>query len=281
MKFNTKRIVALLALLLIPLLFMTSCTVSTDDSERIHALTVKMINAIKTGDSETAFELVQSACTQEEFDEKYVTLEPIFLDISSYELRCISVSTEEAEGKKYEYAQYILLSDEKTLELQVTMDQETQMLYGFRSSSDNPEAKTYITTSGTITTLDKTSGWQWVLLAVSLLEIAFVIWMAIDCMLHKVESKFLWMSLILLGMFTLSFSYGDGSFSFNFGISFILEYTSLVGHVKDLVTLRVMVPAGAVVYLFMRKKLHSTAAKKQAEAAEKPKYRSYIPDDEK
>ncbi|MBQ4121761.1 MAG: hypothetical protein IJD35_07095 [Clostridia bacterium] len=275
---HTKRLIAILSLLLIPLLFLTSCGETVPESKTLRTLTDDMIVAMKTGDAEAAFSLVAASCTQEEFDTFYEQFEPVFLVIEDYELYLHATAEEEKDGRLYESAQYILLSDAKQLVLSANMEKGTNALSGFLVGEPEENLKTYIETSGTVTTLDKTTGWQWVALAASLLEIAFILWMAIDCALRKIESKFLWISLILLGIVTLSFSFGDGSFGFDFAISFIFDYTALIGHVRDLVSLHVMLPIGAVVYFFLRKRLKAPTL---PEEETKKVYKSYIPDDEK
>ena len=273
-----KRLIAILSLLLIPLLFLTSCGETVPESATLRDLTVRMVNAMKIGDTETAFSLVAASCTQEEFDDFYEKFEPVFLVIEDYELYVHATAEKEQDGRVYESTQYILLSDEKQLVLSANMEKGTSSLSGFQVGEPEENLKKYIETSGTVSTLDETKDWQWVALGVSVLEIAFILWMAIDCALRKIESKFLWISLILLGIVTLSFSYGDGSLAFDFAISFIFDYTALIGHVKDLVSLHIMLPIGAVVYFFLRKRLKAPTP---PEAETQKVYKSYIPDDEK
>ena len=272
-----KRLIAVISLLLIPLLFFTSCGEVTE-SKPLRDLTDRMIVAMRAEDAEGAFDLVAASCTKEEFDTFYEQFAPVFKEIGDYELYVHATSEEKQEGRQYESTQYILLSDTKQLVISANMEKGTSSLTGFLVGQPEENLKTYIETSGTVTTLDKTTGWQWVALVASLLEMAFVLWMAIDCILRKMDSKFLWLSLILLGMFSLAFSFGDGSFGFNFTVSFIFDYTALVGHVRDLVSLRVMIPIGAIVYFFMRKRLKAPTPPQQEV---KKVYKSYIPDDEK
>lgn len=273
-----KRLIAILCLLLIPLIFLTSCGETLPESKPLRDLTDRMIVAMKTGDAEGAFDLVAASCTKEEFDDFYEQFEPVFAQIEAYELHVYSTSQDTNEGRLYETTQYILLSDSKQLVISANMEKDTTKLAGFQVGEPEENLKKYIETSGTLSTLDATKGWQWAALAASLLEVAFVIWMAVDCALRKIDSKFLWLSLILLGIVSLSFSFGDGSFGWNFNVSFIFGYTAYIGHIHNLMSLRIMLPAGAVVYFFLRKRLKAPAAPKEET---KKVYKSYIPDDEK
>ena len=275
---HTKRLIAILSLLLVPLLFLTSCGEPVPESKTLRDLTDRMIVAMKTGDPVAAFDLVAASCTQEEFDDFYERFEPVFVVIEDYELHVHATAEQEKDGRVYESTQYILLSEAKQLVITANMEKGTSRLSSFLVGEPEENLKAYIETSGTLSTLDKTSGWQWVALAVSLLEIAFILWMAIDCALRKIEGKFLWLALILLGIVSLSFSFGDGSFGWGFDVSFIFGYTAYIGHVYDLMSLRIMLPVAAVVYFFLRKRLKAPTP---PEEETKKTYKSYIPDDEK
>lgn len=273
-----KRLIAILLLLMIPFVFFTSCGESVPASEQLHDMTVEMVDAMIAKNKTTAFSLMSGACTTEEFDEWYDQWTPIFDGIQEYDFYLNSTAEETQNGRDYEAVQYLLISDEKQLVISSSMEKGTSSLSGFGVGEPDENLKTYLETSGTVTTLDKTTGWQWVALGVSLLEIAFILWMAIDCAFRKIESKFLWIFLILLGIVSLSFSYGDGSFGVDFAINFIFDYTAYISHIRELVSLRVMLPIGAVVYFFLRKRLKAPAAPQ--EKTQKV-YKSYIPDDEK
>lgn len=279
MKQTTKRLIAIFSLLLIPLLFFTSCGETLPESQPLRELTIDMVDAMKASDYDEAFSLVWASCTEEEFKDFYDTIEPIFADIEEYDLHLHSTSEMKQEGRVHETTQYLLFSDEKQLLISASMERGGESLSGFFASEADINLKTYIVTSGTLSTLDKTTGWQWVALGVSLLEIAFIFWMTIDCIFRKIDGKYLWLLVILLGIVSLSFSFGDGSFDWAFNVSFMMGYTALIGHIDALVSLRVMLPLGALVYFFLRKRMKPPVAKSQ-EPVQKT-YKSYIPDDEK
>ena len=279
MKQTTKRLIAILSLLLIPLLFFTSCGETIPESEPLRDLTIDMVEAMKASDYDEAFSLVWAICTEEEFKEFYETIEPIFSDIGEYDLHLHSTSEIKQEGRVHDKSQYLLFSGEKQLLLSASMERGGESLSGFYATEADINLKTYIVTSGTLSTLDQTTGWQWVALAVSLLEIAFIFWMTIDCILRKMDGKYLWLTVILLGIVSLSFSFGDGSFDWAFNVSFMFGYTALIEHIDALVSLRVMLPLGTLVYFFLRKRMKPPVPKSQ-EPVQKI-YKSYIPDDDK
>ena len=66
-----KRLTAIFLLLLIPLLFLTSCGETISESKPLRDLTDRMIVAMKMGDADGAFDLVAASCTKEEFDDFY------------------------------------------------------------------------------------------------------------------------------------------------------------------------------------------------------------------
>lgn len=275
MKKTKKLFLSLFTLILIPLLFLTSCQ-DTTESEELRSLTVRMIDAMKAGDPEAAYALALGACTQEEFDEFYEEHKETFLSISTYELYTHSVTTETEKGKTYEVAQFVLLSEEVDLVISTSLAKNGDTIAGLSVGKPDGNAATLLENSGTIFTLGKSDAKQWALLAVSLLTIGYIVWAAIDCARRKIEGKALWLVFILIGIFSLSFTFGNGDFGFAFNISFIFKYTALIGHVKGLLTLRLMIPVGAITYTILRKKLHAPPAPPAA-----PVYRSYLDEDER
>ena len=280
MKSTTKKLMAIVMLLLIPLLLFTSCGEEKKESEELRTLALDMIGAMSDkGENayDTAYSLVDETCTKEEFDKFYTDFKGVFESLESVEIYTQDVITDTKDGKTYEQVRYVLLSAGKNLIIQASMEKNTNVLSGFMVGEPDENPAAYIETSGSVFTLGKNNWVQWLLLVVSLLELAFALWAAIDCVLHKFESKWLWLALILLGFFTLSFTFGDGSLGFHFSISLFFKYTALVEHVHALKTLHIMLPAGAVAYVIMRKRL----LKPKEPASEKKTYHSYIPDDEK
>jgi hypothetical protein len=93
---------------------------------------------------------------------------------------------------------------------------------------------------------------QWVVLLLGILEIAFVIWMLIDCCCRKIRLKAMWIVIILLGALAFSIKLGPAGMNFNFNLGGILSYTALILYGSGTTALRIMLPIGALVYLFCR-----------------------------
>lgn len=122
------------------------------------------------------------------------------------------------------------------------------------SSFDITRAEDSLTTpAGIIKAYTGSSPWQYVFLAIMLIELAFIIWMLADCSRRAVRVKAVWIILIAAGMFTLAFNWRDSlSISFYIGSVF---YPTAVMITQGVTRFFVLVPVGAVLYFILRKKL--------------------------
>ena len=90
-------------------------------------------------------------------------------------------------------------------------------------------------------------------LLVLLLMYAFVIWMLVDCIRRKLKRKVLWVLLVFLGVaFTVTVGNQIG-FKFMIGLMFQNSTVDADPYIKAVVT-KLVVPVGAIVYFFLRKK---------------------------
>ncbi len=106
-----------------------------------------------------------------------------------------------------------------------------------------------------------------VLLILSLLSIAFCIWMIVDCARRRIKGKALWIILILLA-FSLLVTTGEKS-GLSFSLGIFIQLSSVQANIGTLsLATKVVIPLGAIVYFFLRKRLTMAAA--DAPAADDP-----------
>ncbi|MBO5779154.1 MAG: hypothetical protein J6R82_06265 [Clostridia bacterium] len=111
-----------------------------------------------------------------------------------------------------------------------------------------------------------------VLIAVSILLMAFPIWMLVDCAKRKISKKAWWIIAILLSL-SLSFSSGPNTGNTSFMLTLLFEPWTIEAVVPtETITLTVVLPIGALIYFFRRKKLSTKyiAAMEAAAAAADP-----------
>jgi hypothetical protein len=91
------------------------------------------------------------------------------------------------------------------------------------------------------------------LIILSIFEIAFSVWMLVDCIKRKVAKKPLWILLILFGI-KLSLTITPERFNFNWSFGLFLQISGVYGDIyQNLITASLLLPIGAVVYFIVRK----------------------------
>ena len=105
-----------------------------------------------------------------------------------------------------------------------------------------------------------------VLTFVSLIPIAFSLWMIVDCALRKINPLHkLWCMLICLLSLCISFTVGNESFFTRFSLGTCASFTTLEAIIpNETVVLTIALPVGALIYFFLRKKLSAKYAETQA-----------------
>lgn len=103
------------------------------------------------------------------------------------------------------------------------------------------------------------------LIIVSLLPIAFSIWMLVDCCKRKMNHKVWWIILTLLA-FRFSYTTGPTNVGTHFsGVPFF-AFSSITAVIPtESLTVAIALPIGALIYFFLRKKLSAQYAAQQAQ----------------
>ncbi len=119
-----------------------------------------------------------------------------------------------------------------------------------------PEGFGFTETTGFLANATKASQiWNTVLIGVSLLVLAFTIWMLVDCIRRPLKRKALWIILILLGI-SLTFTVGPESAHLNFFVGIFAQFsTSTLNMAMPAMIIRVIIPVGPIIYFCVRKRM--------------------------
>ncbi len=181
--------------------------------------------------------------------------EPVFRDMrtlsegaTSYRLdvKNMKETTAVGEGKSVIEQTYIVALDNgRTFTYRIAYSGDSRKITGlhFRDVTDF---------------LSKTDGYlpmvNIFLGGLSLIFLAFRVWMIVDCLRRKMNRKVLWVIILLLGA-TVTLTVGD-HLGLNLGIAFLFDKMSMQADpLIYALILRLSIPVGSIVYFFVRKRL--------------------------
>ena len=252
----------------------------TDDAE-VRQLTEAMLDAILSDQPEVVYELIYPEVDKATFDEVYGQFRAILKDVQMYSLAAAQKNTNLTGSETVKTIRYMFSGGGNTLgEVKLFVDVvhstvAPQKLVGFHLNSYEE-----VTQTGTFTTMKGASAGQWMMLVIALLETGFIIWMFVDCCTHKMKRKWLWLILIAVGVFVINLQMGNG-FHVNFRMGLYTNiYTAAIAYSNGTYLIRIMVPAGAIVYAILRKNLHKKATlptEDLQQLAEEPEQQAVIP----
>ena len=244
------RLLAVLLLLTLAVLSLSSCHLS-EQGEQAKALCEQMTDAILDGQFDAAYALVAEVCTEEAFREEYARFSSMLEGIDSYELQQTAFRSEMKNGvESYEATYAILCENVEDLAIDVAVEEGVEGLTKYRVSQSAAVGYT-----GSLTTMEGATLPQWALVIYSALCIAFVVLMVLDCVRRTINGKGLWVILILIGHLTLNVSNTAAKLSTGFRIGAFLPYSRLLLYQSGTFDLSLILPIGAVVYFFLRKRL--------------------------
>ena len=264
MKHTGKRIAALVMVFVLALALM-GCSRGEDwqtmldsaaelgelaQDEALLESTRQMLDSLISDDFDGAYNLISGAVTKEQFQPLYDGLRPVLQDVENYELIASYKATKIAGDASYVAVRYLFVAQDLKLVVESTRQEGVAGLIGFRVNEYQE-----VTVTGTVGSMKGADAGQWIFLVIGILEAGFMIWMFVDCCRQKIRRKWLWLLLIMLVSAALNVSVGSGlRMGANVGL-FLNLYTALLRYTTGEVTLRLMVPVGAVVYACLRKKL--------------------------
>lgn len=233
----------------------------TEDPQ-LRADTEKLLDAMIADDYAAAWDAVYEEIDAVEFRRMYVELQPHLAQIEQYELVASHINKTVNNGVSTVSVRYIMTAGELRLLVDVARVEGYEGLTAFYVNEYQP-----VETTGTLGSMQGADAAQWGFLVFGMLEIVFTILVFVDCCRHKMKKKWLWLLLIALGYVILSVVAVPEQFRINFNVGGFLSYTSLIYYSTGGATCRIVIPAGAIAYLCVRKSLFAKYAQLQQQKA--------------
>ena len=233
----------------------------TEDPQ-LRADTEKLLDAMIADDYAAAWDAVYEEIDAVEFRRMYVELQPHLAQIEQYELVASHINKTVSNGVSTVSVRYIMTAGELRLLVDVARVEGYEGLTAFYVNEYQP-----VETTGTLGSMQGADAAQWGFLVFGMLEIVFTILVFVDCCRHKMKKKWLWLLLIALGYVILSIVAVPEQFRINFNVGGFLSYTSLIYYSTGGATCRIVIPAGAIAYLCVRKSLFAKYAQLQQQKA--------------
>jgi len=211
-----------------------------------------MTDALLEGDQAAAYALVADIQSEADFQKTYEQLRELLGDVTTYELEQQGYHKTVSNGQTVIQAEYRMETYGDTYILSV---QEDSLHKGLSRYYITPEQYTTYIYSGTVDHMSGADIFQWIMLAIAVAELAYVIVMLIDCCRRRIKYKGWWIVAIILGALVLTASLHGGKFNLNFNIGAILSYSAIIRYGNGLTLYRILIPVGAVAYHILRKKL--------------------------
>lgn len=216
-----------------------------------------MVDALLRDDYEAAKALLAPQLHGEFTQETHDTIRNALEGVGEkYTMTPVYVNQKVSGGVTQTSLRLELRSGERMWYVEAVKVSDTEGLAGF---SVTPHQETTVT--GTFATIAQSDPVQWIFLIVSLAEMAFVVWMAIDCIRHKTDGQWLWLALILMGNLILSLNVTEGGFQMNYQVGIFLSYTALLRYSTGGFMVRLFLPVGTIAFFALRKKIRIDESK--------------------
>lgn len=167
----------------------------------------------------------------------------IFSGASTYESKALNWNSNLKNGYLTESVAFQIITDTERIATIIITTDENGQLVGFTVNEVTDFAKTE----------KKYDIINIVLKIISLLFIAFAVWMIVDCVKRDIKLKPLWIIIILAGVL-LSVTLSSEKFNINFTLGIILTLSGInTNIIYETITTQIFIPVGAIVYFFVRK----------------------------
>lgn len=260
--------VLLVALAALAILTLGACGPLNTDPE-IRTATETVLDGILSGDVDTVLG-VTSGISRSDLASTLPQMREILLGSASgsyttadCEITQTGVSVKLQDGQTYRIVTYSVT---------VSWRPET---YTLTSTAAEPDTGKLVgfnlvqraTCTGTLKTMKDADVSQWLFVILWAATLAFMCWMFVDCLCHKIKKKAVWALVIVLASVGLTFVLAEAGFKFNFNLFNVLDPGRLEKWSNGDRLLKFYVPVGAILYLIKRKSLIADGAKTPTEAA--------------
>ena len=243
---NRIKAFLLAALLICSSLLFCSCSNFKESNAELEALGRAFIDSIIADDYDTAYSYVSEVADEEAFRELYGNVRKMLGGETEYTLKLTGWRGKVAQGVSTHTVAYTMtLANGERIQVTFAQTQGIEGLSAFYIAPDS-SAKT----SGVISVIAK------MLIGVlSIAVIIFTVLMIVDCAKRKIKLKALWIIIILLGI-SLGMSISGSNLSLN-GFIGLMVSMSKISMAQGGFSIKLMIPVGAIVYFFVRKKLRA------------------------
>ena len=254
------NIMAVCAIVLAVLVLCSGCAVAIQDLENaeIRQTTEAMLDALIANDPQAAYSLVSNICTEEDFKPIFTQMQALLGNEAVYELKLLSIYTNSAisNGPKSSSVSsvssvYEMTTKSEKLIVSITIDDQV----GLSSFYLTPYEYTDYYFTGTLKSMEDATGSQWFVLLLNVIVLGFAVFALVDCCRRKIKRKVLWILLLILGFASVGATVFATGVRLNFNVGWITAYSALIRYGTGAVTLRLMLPVGAIVYFAKRRSL--------------------------
>ncbi len=232
------------AFLLLSCLFsLISCT-SEEQNANAEAVASDVVMAMVEGDFNRAYKYFSNDISVSDFRDFFDKASLYFADIGEYTMTPVGWQVNVNNGVSTYTVTFRIAGERKSVMLAATFLSESDAM----THLNIVPATTYFS--------DDIIPWQIILVLFSLLVIAFIVWMIVDCAKSSIKNKLIYVILILAGVH-ISCAFGT-SFDLSFKV-ILLEHISYIMTNGIATSVNVSLPVGAVIYFFLRKRLKASA----------------------
>ncbi len=239
------KLICVVILCITAVLVLVSCGADIDVGNN-GKLGEQFMTFVINDDYKAAYDMVKETVNTGDFKDYWSNIQSVVKDAKSYELKQIGWNVN-ASGGLTTY----------TTAYQVHFDNGVVVLFRVITRDDiKGIAGVYFadTTEFINRTASYVPGVNIIFTVISVLSIAFCIWMFVDCLRRKIKKKVLWAIINFAGI-SFGLTLGE-SVRLNFMVGLILSRSSIAADPSTLsVAAKIVVPLGAIIYFFLRSKL--------------------------
>lgn len=239
----------LTALLCVLLLLLTLASCTDMDAGKNGELADQFLDYVIADDYDAAYGMVKATVTDADFRAYWTSVQAAAEGATSHETEEISRRINTVKGITDRTTAYrVCLDNGKTVFLRVVTRDDIEGIAGIHFSDVTEFLRD---TQSVVSTV------QTVLWVVSGLCVDFTVWMLVDCLRRKIKYKAVWALVILFGA-VLTVTVGEAS-NLSFTICLFFQPSSITADMGLVaVVTKTVLPAGALLYLFLRKRFTVT-----------------------
>ena len=263
--------VALICLICISILCFTGCDEHYEDiekeSNKNEELATKFFTHVLNDEMAEAYKMVKNECSFEEFSDSYATFREAFEGATEFEI--VLYREDGSTSDDYEEDEGYYVYCDNVYELELDNGKYLTATVSTSSLSDNTIDFVEVNETTTFRNITKFSlpfiNFSLISLYVGI--IVFTVFMIIDCAKRRIKLKALWIILIFAAMTYFASFGGELSIAYELGVTLEPSYIEAFP-VFETIDIYIAIPAGAIIYFFVREHLPTKPPKKKKEEAE-------------